>query len=107
LHLEFADEHLRRLAEDVTYSAGWSTEVIWAYRMTVQLLRAAKDVGDLRGLRSVGLTERADADGGVNSSVRLTGSRRLAVEFPVSGDMPVARLLSIEDSDSKGVGDDT
>jgi proteic killer suppression protein len=107
LHLEFANEHLRRLAEDVNYRPEWNAELVRAYRKTVQLLGAAKDVQDLRALRSVGLTEGIGSDGAANPSIPLTGPLRLRVKFPVNGDMQFALLLSIEDGDSKGVDDDT
>lgn len=106
MRLEFAEEHLRRLAEDVAYSAGMGADVVRAYRKTVQLLCAAKDVQDLRALRSVRLLEPLAADGHAHSSVPLTGSFRLTLEFAVRGDVPAARLLRIEDGDSKGVVDD-
>jgi plasmid maintenance system killer protein len=106
LRLEFAEEHLQRLAQEVAYSAGMGSDVVRAYRKTVQLLCAAKDLQDLRALRSVGLLEPVAADGHEHSFVPLTGSLRLTLEFAVRGDVQAARLLSIEDRDNKGVVDD-
>jgi proteic killer suppression protein len=86
LRVEYGDEELRRLAEDVDFVAkGSSRDVIKAYRKTIQRIHAAKDERDLYALRGLRL-KQLQGDRAGQHSMRLNDPFRLIVTFKTDGD---------------------
>ncbi len=97
MRVEYHDEVLRRLAEELRYAPkGWDPTVITSYRKKVQLISAARDERDLyemRGLRMEKL--KGDRLGG-QTSMRLNDQFRLILTFKTYRDR-VAVLLEVVD----------
>ncbi|MCI9890159.1 type II toxin-antitoxin system RelE/ParE family toxin [Micrococcales bacterium 31B] len=86
LRVDFADEDLRRLAEDATYAPRrWGADVVKAYRKKIQLLLAATDERDLYAMRSLRL-ERLKGNRVGTSSIRLNDQFRLIIKFETGDD---------------------
>lgn len=96
MRVEYRDEVLRRLAEEIDFSPKeWSRDVIKAYRKKIQFLVAAKDERDLGALPGVRLEQiHGDRDG--QSSIRLNDQFRLIVRFKTDGDRVAVPLELVD-----------
>lgn len=79
MDVEFADEDLRRLHADPECKAGYSTEIIRAFRQKVQFLVAAPDERSIRNWRSLNY-ERLKGQRKHEWSIRLNGPWRLILQ---------------------------
>ncbi len=79
MDVEFADDDLRRLYSDSEYQAGYSTEIIRAFRRKVQFLVAAPDERSIRNWRSLNY-ERLKGRRKHEWSIRLNGPWRLILQ---------------------------
>lgn len=96
MRIEYHDDVLRRLAEELGYAPkGWDPVVITSYRKKVQLISAAVDERDLYAMKGLRL-ERLQGDRLGQSSMRLNDQFRLIVKFKTEGDR-VAVLLEVVD----------
>lgn len=96
LRVEYQEDDLRRLAEDVDFRPKrWGTDVVRAYRKKIQILYAAKDERDLRAMRSLRL-EQLSGDRAGTSSIRLNDQFRLILTF-VTENGRVAVVLELVD----------
>lgn len=94
LHVEYHDEVLRRLAEELSYAPkGWDATVIRSYRKKVQIISAARDERDLYAMRGLRM-EKLKGDRLGQTSMRLNDQFRLILAFKTHGDR-VAVLLEV------------
>lgn len=79
LEVDFADDDLKRLERDASFSGGFGAEVVRGFRKAMQAIRAAVDVRDLYsgGLR----TEKLKGGRSHQHSIRLNIQWRLIVEI--------------------------
>src|SRR5690242_7895424 len=96
MELEFASGELDRLDTDHDFSMGLPAGLVKAYRMRVQLLRAAKDERDIRAMKSWRL-EKLKGKRQHQHSVRLNEKYRLILEFVGSEQDKRLRIVRIED----------
>lgn len=94
MRVEYHDEVLRRLAEELEYAPkGWDPTVIRSYRRKVQIISAARDERDLYEMRGLRM-EKGDRQG--QTSMRLNDQFRLILTFKMDRDR-VAVLLEVVD----------
>lgn len=97
MRVEYRDDVLRRLAEDIHYTPeAWGREDIKSYRKRLQLILAAKDERDLYAMRVM----HPDQNGGdrrshSTSTSRLSSELRLLLTFKSDGDDATA-ILELE-----------
>lgn len=95
--IEYADDDLRRLAEDSGFRVKrWGPDVTKAYRKKIQLIGSALDERDLLALRSLNL-EKLKGDRADQCSIRLNDQFRLILTFRTEPDGRVAVVLEITD----------
>lgn len=93
MDVEFDDSALDRLETDAQFTAGFSQEVVRAYRKRMQQIRAARDERDFFAIRSLNFEKlKGSRDG--QHSVRLNLQWRLVVE--IRGDHPCKVVGIIE-----------
>lgn len=96
MDLEFADDRLRRLAEDPTENGGFDQAVIKAYRKRIQYIRAAPDERAFYTMKSLHYEKlQGDRDG--QHSMRLNDQWRLILKFAVNDQGKRVVILSITD----------
>ena len=96
MRVEYHDEVLRRLAEELDYAPkGWDPTFIRSYRRKVQLIVAAVDERDLYEMRGLRM-ERLKGDRLGQTSMRLNDQFRLILKFKTEGER-VAVLLEVVD----------
>lgn len=96
MYIEYHDDALRRLAEELHYAPkGWDRDVIKSYRKKLNLIRAAKDDRDLYAMSGLRL-KRLNGDRTGQHSMRLNDQFRLILTFKTDGDR-TAVLLEIVD----------
>lgn len=97
LRVVFADDRLRRLAEDESYtSKKYGPDLVKAYRKKIQILRAATDERDLYAMRSLHL-EKLSGNRAGTSSVRLNKQFRLILDVETSSDGRVVIVVDLVD----------
>lgn len=81
MRIEFADEILRRTAEDPAYRPKrWGPALLKAYRKKIAFLAQALDDRDLRNYKALRL-EKLSGDRQGTSSIRLNDQFRLILTF--------------------------
>lgn len=96
MEVEFEDSSLLRLASDASYDAGYDWVVVRAFRMRVQLIRAAEDERAFYQLKSLHF-ERLKGERQGQSSMRLNNQWRLILRFREKEDGKVVVIISITD----------
>lgn len=96
MEVDFEDESLRRLEKEFGYDAGYSRELVKAFRKKMQVIRAAKDERDFRAMRSLNF-EKLKGDREGQYSMRLNSQWRLILRFTQRGDGKVLVVISIVD----------
>ncbi len=94
--VEFADECLRRLETDPTYTAGFASNIVRGYRKAMQAIRAATDVRDLYAMRGLRF-EKLQGKRAHQHSMRLNDQWRLIVELRSDARGKQVWVISIED----------
>jgi hypothetical protein len=95
--LEYAADELRRLAEESSVSPdGWGAQTLRDYRKTLQLVRAAKSVEDLRSLRSCRMSE----DGAV-AAILIGEAHAMRIRFEEMGADASALVLAAGRSETE------
>ena len=79
MEVEFSDPAYDRLEIDRSYSHGLPPSVVSAYRMRLQLLRAAANETDLTSMRMLGLARLGKSPHAY--SIRLTDGYELTLEL--------------------------
>lgn len=91
MEVEFDDNELDRLEIDPQFTAGYSQEIVRAYRRRMQQIRGFRDERDFYALKSLHFEKlKGDRDG--QSSIRLNSQWRLIVE--IRGNHP-CKLIGI------------
>lgn len=96
MEVEFGDEDLNRLEADPKFTAGFSQEIVRAYRMRMQQIRGALDERDFYNLKSLRF-EKLKGDREGQYSMRLNLQWRLIVEFRGSKPCKVVAIIEIVD----------
>ena len=96
MDVDFEDESLRRLEADASYDAGFSREIVKAYRKRLQLIRAARDERDFYALKSLHF-EKLSGDRAGQHSMRLNKQWRLILRFIKREDGKSVVVISVSD----------
>lgn len=96
MDVEFDDNDLDRLETDAQYTAGYSQDIVRAYRKRMQQIRAFQDERDFYAIKSLHF-EKLKGDREGQCSVRLNAKWRLILEL--RGDHPckVVGIIEIVD----------
>lgn len=93
MEVEFDDDNLDRLETDPQFTAGFSQEIVRAYRKRMQQIRAFRDERDFMALKSLHF-EKLKGDRQGQHSVRLNLQWRLVLE--IRGDHPCKVIGIVE-----------
>jgi toxin HigB-1 len=91
-----ADSDLQRLDEDPDYNAGLADNLVRAFRMRMQAIRAATHENDLRALKSLHF-EKLKGERKNQYSMRLNAQFRLIFEIEKGEQGNILVILGIED----------
>ena len=93
MEVEFDDDNLDRLETDPQFTAGFSQEIVRAYRKRMQQIRAFRDERDFLTVRSLNF-EKLKGNREGQHSIRLNLQWRLI--FEIRGDHPCKVIGIIE-----------
>lgn len=97
MKIEYDDEDLRRLAEELDFRMKkWGRDLVVAYRKKIQILDSAKDERDLQAMRSLNLEKLKGARTG-QYSIRLNDQFRLILKFRTDDDGRVVVVVELVD----------
>lgn len=96
MEVRFLDASLDRLETDARYDAGFSAAVVRAYRMRIQMIRAAPDERAFYQLKSLHF-EKLKGDMASAHSMRLNGQWRLILRFEDGSRGKVVLIVKIAD----------
>ena len=96
MEVEFEGSSLLKLESDPTYDAGYDRAVVKAFRMRMQMIRAADDERAFRALKSLHF-EKLKGDRSGQHSMRLNDQWRLILKFKRLDDSKVVVIISITD----------
>ncbi len=96
MEVSFADDDLDRLETDARFTGGLSSDLVRAYRLRVQAIRAAMDERDLRQMKSFRF-EKLAGSRQHQHSMRLNDQYRLILEIQGAVPNKVVRIIGIED----------
>ena len=92
----FEKDSLKRLEEDPTYDAGFERAIVKAYRMRLQLIRAAQDERAFYNMKSLHYEKlKGNLDG--MSSMRLNKQWRLILKLRKEDSGKLVVVISISD----------
>jgi proteic killer suppression protein len=91
-----ADKDLQKLDEDPRFNAGLADNLVRAFRMRMQAIRAAAHENDLRALKSLHF-EKLKGDRKHQYSIRLNAQFRLIFEIEKGEQGSTLVILGIED----------
>lgn len=96
MEVEFDDGNLDRLETDASFSAGFSQEVVTAYRKRMQQIRAANDERVFYHLKSLHFEKLKGSREG-QQSIRLNAQWRLIVQLRGEHPCKVVGIVEIVD----------
>ena len=96
MEVEFESPTLSRLEKDVSYDAGYDHAVVRAFRMRLQLIRAAIDERPFYALKSLHF-EKLKGDRVGQYSMRLNSQWGLILKFKKKDSGKTAVVISISD----------
>ena len=96
MDIEFKDGDLDRLETDSKFVAGWSRDIVKAYRKRMQAIRCAKDERDLVAVRG-NRFEKLKGNRSHQYSMRLNDQWRLILEIQQRTPTNVVVVVNIED----------
>jgi proteic killer suppression protein len=96
MEVQFRDARLDRLETDPEYSGGYDQAIVRAFRLRMQMIRAAPDERTFYELKSLHF-EKLKGDRSHQHSRRLNSQWRLILEFDGSGSAKVVCIIAIED----------
>jgi proteic killer suppression protein len=96
MEFRFADSDLSRLESDAEFNAGFSRQIVRAYRKVLQVIRAAPDERDFYRMKSLHY-EKLQGKRQHQRSMRLTGQWRLILEVEVTEEGRRLVVMGIED----------
>jgi proteic killer suppression protein len=91
-----ADKTLKRIDEEPDFNGGLAENLVRAFRMRMQLIRAAANENDLRAVKSLHF-EKLKGDRKHQYSIRLNNQFRLILEFEPSDRGKVAVVVGLDD----------
>ena len=96
MEVRFRDASLDRLEVDAEYTGTYDQAVVRAFRLRMQMIRAAPDERTFYELKSLHF-EKLRGDRSHQHSMRLNKQWRLILEFDGSGSAKVVCIVAIED----------
>jgi proteic killer suppression protein len=96
MEVRFKDLKLDRLETEAKFDAGFSLEIVRAYRKCLQIIRAAPDERVFHNLKSLHY-EKLKADRSHQRSMRLNKRWRLIIELEGVAPNKLVAVISIED----------
>ncbi len=96
MEVRFNDDALDRLETDAAFTAGFDQAIVRAYRLRMQLIRAAPDERSFYSLKSLHF-EKLKGKRSHQHSMHLNKQWRLILEFEGTGDAKVVCIEGIED----------
>src|SRR5271157_2733899 len=96
MRFKFANKRLRRIDEEALYSGGLAENVVLAFRMRMQAIRAAVNENDLRELKSLHF-EKLKGNRQHEYSMRLNAQFRLIFEIEKGKEGTTIVIQDIED----------
>lgn len=96
MDVEFDDDELDRLETDGQFTAGYSQEIVRAYRKRMQQIRGFRDERDFYALKSLHF-ERLKGDREGLSSIRLNSQWRLILEIRGNHPCKLVGIVEIVD----------
>lgn len=96
MQIQFKNPDLDRLETDVEFTAGFSRDIIRAFRKRIQAIRAAVDERDLYAVRGNNF-EKLKGDRSHQYSMRLNDQWRLIMEIKHSSPKNIIVVIDIED----------
>jgi toxin HigB-1 len=91
-----ADKTLKRVDEEPDFNGGLAENLVRAFRMRMQQIRAAPNENDLRALKSLHF-EKLKGARKHQYSIRLNQQFRLILQFEPSAEGKVAVVVGLED----------
>jgi proteic killer suppression protein len=96
MEVRFGDASLDRLETDRDYTGGYDQAIVRAYRLRMQMIRAAPDERTFYELKSLHF-EKLKGNRSHQHSMRLNQQWRLILEFVGSGSAKIVCIVAIED----------
>ncbi|WP_291813244.1 type II toxin-antitoxin system RelE/ParE family toxin [Limnobacter sp.] len=96
MNVEFDDEDLDRLETDSHFTAGFSHEVVRAYRRRIQQIRAFQDERDFYALKSLHF-EKLKGNREGTQSIRLNSKWRLIIDIRGEHPCKIVGIVEIVD----------
>ena len=96
MEIEFEGESLKTLELDASYDAGHERAIVRAFRMRIQLIRAATDERAFYALKSLHFEKLKGKRAG-QYSMRLNDQWRLILKFKETDSGKVVVVISISD----------
>ena len=92
----FADDDLERIERDPAFTAGFAPPIVRAFRLRMQIIRAASDTRDFYALKSLRY-EKLKGKRSHQRSMRLNDRWRLILEHDKGAGANRIRVIGIED----------
>jgi toxin HigB-1 len=96
MEIEYKNPNLDRLETDGDFTAGFSQEIVRAFRKRVQVIRAALDERDLYAIRG-NRFEKLKGNRTHQHSMRLNDQWRLIIEIKQASPKNIIVVIDIED----------
>lgn len=96
MEVRFEDHRLDRLETDPDFTAGYDQGIVRAFRLRIQMIRAAPDDRTFYELKSLHF-EKLKGERSHQHSMRLNKQWRLILEFDGAGSAKVVCVVAIED----------
>lgn len=96
MEIEYRNPDLDRLETDTAFTAGFSQEIVRAFRKRIMAIRAAVDERDLSAIRGNNF-EKLKGDRSHQYSMRLNKQWRLIIEIKKASPKNIILLIDIED----------
>ncbi|MEX0727668.1 MAG: type II toxin-antitoxin system RelE/ParE family toxin [Planctomycetaceae bacterium] len=93
MEVRFANKILQRLEQDIDFTAGFAKDIVRAFRMRMQFIRAATDERAFYAMKSLHF-EKLHGDRKHQHSMRLNSQWRLIIE--IEKGQPKNRLVIVE-----------
>lgn len=94
--MDFADERLKRLEVEPSFTAGFAPNIVRGFRKAMQAIRAASDERDLYAMRGLRF-EKLQGKRAHQHSMRLNDQWRLIIELRSDARGKQVWVINIED----------
>jgi len=95
MEVQFETDNFDRLETDSKYTAGFSPSLISAYRMRLQMIRAAASQNDLHAMKCLAF-EKLNGNRSHQHALRLTDESYLVIELRGQSQEKVFWIVGIE-----------